>query len=317
MENPLALPLVIAGPTASGKSDVAVAMAERLNGVVVNADSRQLYDGLPVLSALPSSEMKRRVPHKLYGIWGPDHASSVALWLEAFKKEWDLWCAQGKIPVIVGGTGFYIRALLEGMPVWPPIDPDITQDIQRAYHKGRELWAWLHQLDPHRAQELAPADTYRLQRSLEVVLQTGRSIRSFHTRSAALIPRAYILTLQPPRMILRERIQRRLAHMVEQGVWDEVAQLAQQGLSEDAPVFKTLGSKPLLQALRGEISHDHALQKTFELTCQYAKRQSTWFRHQLCATLCYDTVIHEAEVNKKADLFLNSYYSFCENQKGS
>ncbi|HWU01736.1 MAG TPA: tRNA (adenosine(37)-N6)-dimethylallyltransferase MiaA [Novosphingobium sp.] len=280
---PLAL---IAGPTASGKSDcalrlgLALANAER-KAVIINADSAQLYADLPILSAAPSAQDTAQVPHRLYGAWDGAQSCSAADWAVRAKAEVAAAHAVGAVPILVGGTGLYMRTLLEGIAPVPAIDPAIREAV-RAMPVAQAHAALLAE-DPERAARLAPADSTRIARALEVVRSTGRTLAYWQTRTeggiggdVALHP----LVLLPDRAWLYERCDRRFAQMMAGGAVPEVAALLARGLDTALPVMRAIGVAEIAAFLRGECDETAAIARGAQATRNYAKRQYTWFRHQ-------------------------------------
>jgi tRNA dimethylallyltransferase len=275
---PLAL---IAGPTASGKSALALALAEQAGGVIVNADSAQLYRDLRVLSAAPGDDDKARAEHRLYGVIDGAQPCSAADWAAMARREIDDIHAHGKLPILVGGTGLYLRTLLDGIAPVPPIDPEVRREIRDApVETNRERLA---KLDPEAAARLKPADTTRIARALEVVLSTGRTLGDWQRQrqggiggEATLRP----LILLPPRDWLRARCDQRFAAMVELGAIEEVAALLKRKLDPKLPVMRAIGVREIAAFLNGETSREQAIALGQQATRQYAKRQYTWFARQ-------------------------------------
>lgn len=280
---PLAL---IAGPTASGKSDVAVRLALALKaqgheGVVINADSAQVYADLAVLSARPSEEEMQGVEHRLFGTWDGATACSAADWASEARVVIAEAHARGAVPILVGGTGLYLRTLLDGIAPVPAIDPAV-RDVVRAMPVA-EAYAALLAEDPDRAARLSPTDRTRVARALEVVRSTGRPLGEWQAELSGGIGQAVALhtaVLLPPRDWLYERCDRRFAQMLERGALDEVQRLLARELDPDLPVMRAIGVPELAALQAGELSHDAALERGSQATRNYAKRQFTWFRNQ-------------------------------------
>lgn len=276
---------LIGGPTASGKSALVTRMAQHYNGVVINADAMQLYREIPILTAQPTVEEQQGVPHRLYGIFSVTEAGSVAMWLEHACQAIDAVCAQGKTPILVGGTGMYLRCLVEGIAAIPEIDADIRQ--QARHHL--EVWgnARFHQelaaIDPQAAAHITPGDSQRMVRAWEVMAQTGRSLYDWQREPTQPYYdparfRGYVV--HPPREWLYARCNARFYAMLEQGAMDEVRQLEPMQLSPELPAMKALGIPELLAHLRGEVTLEEATAKAQQSTRRYAKRQVTWFKNQ-------------------------------------
>jgi tRNA dimethylallyltransferase len=275
--------LVIAGPTASGKSRFGVELAKRINGEIVNADALQLYADLQLLSARPTLADMDGVAHHLYGSWDGSKAASAAQWRDvALITLNQIWQKQ-RVPIIIGGTGLYLRTLLDGIAPVPDI-PLAIREAVRAMEPAA-LAAALAQEDPAMAATLNANDRQRLARALEVVLATGRSLRSFHGPQAdGLAQTANVITtrLLPERSELYARCDARLDQMMADGALDEVRRLNARALPADLPVMKAVGVPELLAHVRGEVDLPAALAAAKRATRHYAKRQYTWFRNQ-CA----------------------------------
>ncbi len=279
------LPL-IAGPTASGKSDLAVRLALALEergrrAVVINADSAQVYADLRVLSARPTAEEMRGVEHRLFGRWDGARACSAADWAHAARAEIAEIQAGGGVPILVGGTGLYIRTLLDGIAPVPEINP-ATRKAVRAL-PVEEAYAALLREDPDRAAALAPADSARIARALEVVRSTGRPLGEWHRERAGGIGDAVALhpaVLLPDRALLYERCDARFAQMLERGAVEEVEALLARRLDPALPVMRAIGVAELAGHLRGDWPLEEAMARGAQATRNYAKRQFTWLRHQ-------------------------------------
>jgi tRNA dimethylallyltransferase len=275
---PLAL---IAGPTASGKSALALALAERTNGVVVNADSAQVYRDLRILSAAPSEAELSHVEHRLYFTLDGALACSAADWAGMARREIADVHAGGQLPILAGGTGLYLRTLLEGIAPVPPIDPDVRTQVRNAQLKANR--AQLEQLDRESAARLKPTDTTRIARALEVVLSTGRPLAEWQRERTGGIGEQVALRpiiLLPPRDWLYARCDERFALMVEQGAVEEVKALLARKLDPDLPVMRAIGVREISACLRGELTLDQGIAAGQQATRNYAKRQYTWFAHQ-------------------------------------
>jgi tRNA dimethylallyltransferase len=280
---PLAL---IAGPTASGKSDVAVRLAIRLrelgrDAVVINADSAQVYADLAVLSARPSVEEMQGIEHRLFGEWDGAEACSAADWAARAREVIAEVHARGAVPILVGGTGLYLRTLLDGIAPVPPIDPAV-RELVRAMPVA-ETFAALQVEDPQRAVMLSPADSTRVARALEVVRSTGRSLAAWQADLVGGIGPLVALhpaVLLPPRDWLYHRCDLRFALMLDQGALAEVEALLARRLDPALPVMRAIGVPELSALLAGEISRDEAASRGAQATRNYAKRQFTWFRNQ-------------------------------------
>lgn len=275
---PLAL---IAGPTASGKSGLALELAERANGVVINADSAQVYRDLRIVSARPGPEEEARAPHRLYGTRDGADACSAADWAADARAEIEEAYAAGKLPILAGGTGLYLRTLIEGIAPVPEIDPAVRKAVRAmAIAEAHEA---LQREDEEAAARIRPSDTTRIARALEVVRSTGRPLKAWQAEKVggiggevALRP----LILLPPRDWLHERCDARFeAIFGEEGV-AEVRALLDRHLPALAPVMRAIGVPEIAAYLRGEATREQALAAGKIATRQYAKRQYTWFRRQ-------------------------------------
>ncbi|MGY4397896.1 tRNA dimethylallyltransferase [Sphingomonas sp. UYAg733] len=282
IENSLSSLALIAGPTASGKSALAMILAERHDGVVINADSAQVYADLRILSARPTAEEEARVPHRLFGYVDGAESSSAAHWAADARHVIAETHAAGRLPVLVGGTGLHIRTLLEGIAPVPPIDPAIREEIRAL--PVAQAYRLLAEADPGAAQRLAPADTTRVARALEVVRSTGRPLADWQQDKIGGIGAAVRLTatiLLPDREWLLDRCDTRLAWMFDHGAIPEVETLfTRRDIPPLAPVLRAIGVPEIAALLRGEIDRDEALARARLATRQYAKRQFTWFRNQ-------------------------------------
>lgn len=280
---PLAL---IAGPTASGKSDCAVMLAQELErrgrrAVIVNADSSQVYADLTILSARPTAEEMGGIEHRLFGAWDGAQGCSAADWARAARETVSDIQAQGAVPILAGGTGLYIRTLLDGIAPVPPIDPQVREDV-RALPVDRAYAALLAE-DPERAARLAPADTTRIARALEVVRSTGKPLAHWQAMTTGGIAGAVTLfpaILLPERQALYARCDLRFARMIERGAIAEVEALLARRLDPDLPVMRAIGVPELAGVVAGSWSLEDAIVRGSQATRNYAKRQYTWLRHQ-------------------------------------
>jgi tRNA dimethylallyltransferase len=278
MKPPVAL---IAGPTASGKSALAIALAERTGGVIVNADSAQIYRDLPILSAAPSPEDLGRAEHRLYGIRDGANPCSAAEWAQLAKSEIVGLHEEGRLPILVGGTGLYQRTLLNGIAPVPPIRPEIRAEVRAA--SVAENLAALMPLDPVAATSLNPGDTTRIARALEVVRSTGRTLAQWQKKLEGGIGKDIVLqplVLLPPRAWLNERCDRRFDAMVDDGATEEVRALLVRGLDPQLPVMRAIGVPELSAFIHGGVTMGQAIEAGQQATRRYAKRQYTWFAHQ-------------------------------------
>ena len=278
--------ILIAGPTASGKSALALALAEKHGGVVINADSMQVYRDLRIITARPAPEEERRAPHRLYGHVDAAENYSVGRWCEDVAAALAAATREARAAVIVGGTGLYFNALTRGLAAVPPIPQQIRDTVRArlASHGVAALHAELETRDPAAAALLMPGDRARVTRALEVVLATGRSLLAWHEEGepASLdASRAAKIFLMPDRDELLRRIDARFDAMIAAGALEEVRALAARGLNPDLPAMKAHGVPWLIRHLNGEITLADAVEGGKRDTRQYTKRQATWFRNKL------------------------------------
>jgi tRNA dimethylallyltransferase len=278
--------VLIAGPTASGKSALALELAQKTGGVIINADSMQVYRDLRVITARPTPEEEARVPHRLYGYVDAAVNFSAGSWVADAAKVLAEARAQHRMPIFVGGSGLYFKALTRGLSAVPPIPPEIRDGVRgRLERDGVEaLHAELARRDPVSAERLKPRDRSRIARALEVVQATGRSLPDWHREGLPplLPPRQFsALFLAPGRDQLYARIDARFDTMLKAGALAEVAELAARRLDPLLPAMKAHGVPTLMRHLRGEVTLGEAAVIGCAATRQYAKRQFTWFRHQL------------------------------------
>ncbi|ALE16346.1 tRNA dimethylallyltransferase [Altererythrobacter epoxidivorans] len=277
---------LIAGPTASGKSDLAVNLAIGLQdqgrrAVVINADSAQVYSDLRILSARPSADDMRGIEHRLFGTWDGATACSAADWAAAAKREISLLHAENAVPILVGGTGLYMRTLLDGIAPVPEIDPEVRAVVRNM--TAGELYAALGVEDAERASVLDAADVQRLSRALEVVRSTGHPLSHWQQQMEGGIADEidlHPLVLLPDRDWLYERCDRRFSLMMEQGALGEVEALLARSLDASLPVMRAIGVPEIASHLKGELALDEAIAAGQQATRNYAKRQYTWFRRQ-------------------------------------
>jgi tRNA dimethylallyltransferase len=278
--------VLIAGPTASGKSALAFALAQKTGGIVINADSMQVYRDLRIITARPTPEEEARVPHRLYGHVDAAVNFSAGSWVADAANVLAETREQATLPIFVGGSGLYFKALTRGLSAVPPIPPDIREGVRaRLERDGIEaLHAELGKRDPAGAERLKPRDRTRIARALEVVEATGRSLSDWHRDGLPpLLPPGTFsaLFLEPDRDALYARIDARFDAMLKAGALEEVAALAARRLDPLLPAMKAHGVPALIRHLAGEITLEEAATIGRADTRHYAKRQFTWFRHQL------------------------------------
>ncbi|MEH6496876.1 MAG: tRNA (adenosine(37)-N6)-dimethylallyltransferase MiaA [Pseudomonas marincola] len=279
--------LLLAGPTASGKSALAISIAKEFDGVVINADSMQVYSGLRVITARPDAAEEASAPHELYGVLAPDDFCSAARWRDMALTEIAKCHAKGKLPIIVGGTGLYFEILTKGIAHIPAIS-DKVRDGLRLLQKeqgNQIIYDRLLEKDPKMAAKLNLGDTQRLLRALEIVEETGIPMTEWHQKSpegpVLECPRLW-LALMPERQWLYDRCDRRLDWMIEEGgAIEEVRLLLEQNLDPALPVMKALGVPEIIEILRETLTKAEALARIKMLTRRYAKRQTTWVRNKM------------------------------------
>ncbi len=296
--------IVVAGPTASGKSALAIDLAEAFNGVVINADSMQIYHGTPIISAAPSEEDKKRVPHRLYEIFSPDVNGSVVDWLNLAVEEIKNCWGKGKMPIVVGGTGLYLDNLINGTTPIPETSAKVRQQVMQKLHEigVNKLHEELALHDPQTANRLSPNDTTRVRRAYEVWLETGIALSEWHKKPMIKkLPEAkfVVVKILPSREELDERCFLRWDNMIKHGALREVKTLAALHLDKHLPAMKALGVPELLQVAEGKITLGEACDLAKLHTRQYAKRQMTWFRHKLKADVEICSCYHGLEDEKE------------------
>jgi tRNA dimethylallyltransferase len=276
--------LAIVGPTAVGKTEIGLGLAEWAHGEIVSADSLQAYRGFDIGTAKPTSEQKARVPHHLIDILDPDEEFSAG----EFARRADVVITEiqsrGRLPIVIGGSGFYLRALLDGLSAIPSVRPGVREELrQRLERQGlEELREELRNLDPLTEARLAPGDTQRVLRALEVAISTGRTLSAWHADSVVAQPshESVRIGLTVERGLLYDRIAHRVHRMIEAGWVREVEELLHRGLSPRDPAFQAIGYRELAAHLAGEVSLEEAIEETIRATRRFAKRQLTWFRKE-------------------------------------
>ncbi len=280
--------ILIAGPTASGKSALALRLARALGGMVINADSMQVYRDLRVLTARPDPEDEAKAPHRLFGHVDGAVNYSAGLWLASASAALDEARREGRLPIFVGGTGLYFKALTQGISAIPPVREDVRAKVRScaAGVPAADLHASLMRRDAATAARLRPSDRQRILRALEVFEATGKGLVSFHaTRALPVLDGKDIFAvfLATERELLKARIDRRFEAMLETGALQEVAVLRERRLDPALPVMRAHGVPHLIAHLNGEISLAEAARRAKLDTCRYAKRQLTFARHQLAS----------------------------------
>lgn len=283
--------VVISGPTASGKSKLAVDIATKTNGVVVNCDSMQIYKGIPVISAAPSAEEYAKAEHRLFEIYDCNFRGNVVDWTRLCANTIEeIWNEQ-KIPVVVGGTGMYVDSLLNGVSPIPATPPQVREKVNFLLQtRGLEyLYSELQKFDAVSANKLAPKDKTRIMRATEVFYATGKTISEWHKLpQIKILPEADFLVVKvfPELAEIEQRCCSRLDTMVtKSGALNEIKRLIEQNISEEMPAMKALGVPELGRYIKGEITLQQALDLAKLHTRQYAKRQRTWLKHRLHADI--------------------------------
>lgn len=270
--------LVITGPTAAGKSALAMALAEAYGGAIISADSRQIYRGFDIGTATPTEDERDRVPHFGIDVADPAERYSAARWA-ASAAEWIARArAAGRVPLIVGGTGFYIRALVAPLAEAPALDPARRRALDAAMRQSstEELRRWCERLDPARAH----LGRSQLTRAIEVALLTGTRLSDWHARGTGAPTREARYLVVDPGATLPARIEARLHGMLEQG-WEREVRALDTSVPENAPAWNASGYRHVRELVRGRMSREEALARSLIDTRRYAKRQRTWMRHQL------------------------------------
>lgn len=292
--------IVVAGPTGSGKSELAVSLAETVGGEIVNFDSVQVYRGFDIGSAKPAPALRARVPHHLFEFVDPETEFQAADFADRARAVCAEIESRGRRPVLVGGTGFYLRALLAGLPDMPPRDEGVRSRLRRllSNERGRTLLhRWLVRVDPRSAERISPADRHRLERALEVWIVSGRPISSYQAPTAPTRP-ACRIGLRVPREELVRRLDERVERMYAEGLVEETRRLLGT-YRPDARPFTAIGYAEASKVAQGTLARDEAIAETKRRTRAYAKRQMTWFRaeremHWVDATRSHASIVEES-----------------------
>ncbi|MDX1737222.1 MAG: tRNA (adenosine(37)-N6)-dimethylallyltransferase MiaA [Alphaproteobacteria bacterium] len=278
--------IILIGPTASGKSSLALSLAKAFDGDIINADSMQVYKDLRVLSARPSEADELLALHKLYGVLDASESCSAARWRDMAVEAISDSLAQGRLPIICGGTGLYIKALTDGLNQVPEIPDQIRDEVRELQARDVEaLHLALKDVDPEMAEILNPTDSQRMARALEVFRATGKSLTWWQAQAPIKTPPAdwdfTTIALLPPREILYDRCNRRFDLMLKEGALEEIAELEKRKLPNSLPCMRALGVPELIAYSRGEMSLAEAAERSCMLTRRYAKRQVTWINNQI------------------------------------
>ncbi len=278
---------IIAGPTASGKSSRALELAEQTDGVIINCDSIQIYDGLHLLTAQPSREDQNKAPHKLYSHLHPNEVCSAGNWREIVEPVIHETLNTGKTPIIVGGSGLYIRALTDGLSPIPDISQDIRDQSMALYEKlgAEEFYKNLQKHDPVMAARFHVNHKARLIRAWEVLQATGKSLSEWQKLSRLAPPKEWDFKIEviiPERSLLHKRCNDRFLWMMKNGALEEAEKFSKRNdIDKNIPILKALGYKELLAYINGKTSKEDAITKAQARTRRYAKQQVTWFRNQI------------------------------------
>ena len=294
--------IMIAGPTASGKSQLAIDLARRFNGAVINADSMQLYADLTVLTARPQPREMQDIPHYLFGICDAAHRASVAEWLGLATTAIADAGSAGRLPIIVGGTGMYLRAGLHGIAPVPDVPADVHQHCIDLYLElgGTKFRDALAGYDAIIAERLVDGDSQRLIRAMGVAIATERPLSWWQQQrhKGALLGRAVTISMMPHRPTLYDRINQRFDNMLMHGAIDEVVRLMSRQLDPGLPLMKALGVAPIVAFLKGDISKDEAAYVAKRDSRRYAKRQMTWIRNNFNAQVIVEKKYSESLYEK-------------------
>ena len=290
--------LIVAGPTASGKSALALDVAAEFDGVVINADSMQVYAELRILTARPDETAAARVPHRLYGVLPATEVCSAARWRDMAIEAIADAHRDDQLPILCGGTGLYLRALMQGLSPIPEIPEGVRKNIRdQLEEEGPSAqFERLRAVDPETADRLAPGDRQRVARALEVQAETGRPLSAWLAVPPDGPPPGMcfkVVLLAPPRETLYARCDERLLQMVAQGALEEVGTLHARGVDPSRPAMRALGVPAFLRHLNGEVNLEDAVAEAQQATRRYAKRQMTWFRHQIITNLIVQTQYSE------------------------
>jgi len=311
--------VLIAGPTASGKSALALDVARATSGIVINTDSMQVYRDLRVLTARPTREEEASVPHRLYGTQDAALNCSAGLWVAEVTKVLDELHTDGRLPIFVGGSGLYFKALTRGLSAVPPTPAEVRESVRaRLENSGVEaLHAELARIDPVSAERLKPRDRTRVARALEVIEATGRSITDWHRDGLPPLLNAdevKAIFLDADRDTLYARIDRRFEAMVAAGALEEVRALGALGLDPALPAMRAHGVPELLAHLAGRMTLEAASERAILNTGQYTKRQATWFRHHVLAPAEWTQYIASRTPNftQESERLLEYFAAFVE-----
>ncbi len=301
--------VLIAGPTASGKSSLALRLAAETDGVIINADSMQVYDGLRVVTARPSDEDLAACEHQLYGVLAPSENCSAGRWSEMAVKALEDCRARGRLPIFVGGTGLYFSALTEGLSPIPDISPEIREQVEGLWSQddGGTVRERLGLVDPVLVNRVRETDSQRLKRGLEVYLGTGRCLSEWQAEPKVRPTDANFgkIVLSCDRTWLYERCNRRFDLMLEEGAMDEVKDLLSLELPANLPIMKALGVPQLAEIAQGRCDFESGVEVAKRDTRRFAKRQMTWFRNQMIAWNEINAQQTESEIGNFLSIICN------------
>jgi len=308
--------LIVAGPTASGKSALALALARRLGGTIINADAMQCYADWRIITARPSPSDEAAAPHRLYGVRTLAEPVDAAWWRTAALTELN----QTRLPILCGGTGLYLSALINGIAAIPAIPPEARAEARALLATKGAPWlhAWLTEHDPLTAAKLHPTDPQRLARAAETLIATGHGLAHFHAqpREALTTHRAHLILLAPPRADLRTAIETRFHAMLAAGALDEIRRIDMANPDPTLPGLRAHGVPELRAHLAGHLTLEAAATAAIAATIAYTKRQATWFRHQRLTTPTDTQMIHArfSHATQFSESIHNKIMSFINNE---
>lgn len=299
----------IFGPTASGKTSLAIFLAQKLNGVIINADSRQVYTKMPIITAMPSEDEFIQAEHRLFNFLEPAEKITVDKYIHLAKKEINKVLQNGKLPIICGGTGFYLKILEEGISPIPVLEDNLLSLLnKRTQLEGIEnLHRELYTLDAEMAKKLSPNDSQRIVRALGVCIQTGQTMTAWQNKpkEGGLNTQILKIALNPERDWLYNRIHKRYDIMLKMGLMHEMESLLKEGYNENTHSIQSCGAKELLAYLQGEITENKAKEALLQSTRNYAKRQFTWLKGQFKPDMVFESVAHAQNALSEIEQNLN------------
>ena len=294
--------LMICGSTAAGKSALALALAEQCGGAIINADSMQLYADLRVLTARPDDSEEARALHRLYGVIDGAERASVASWLTMASREIETARQAGRLPILIGGTGLYFHAAMNGLAPVPDVPPEVHAAcvVEYAERGGKDFRRELLELDPVLGSQLHDGDSQRLVRAMGVARASGRALSAWQSdpHEGAVAGRPVRISVMPPREYLHERINRRFSAMMDGGAKAEVTALAARQLDPSLPVMKAIGVREIMAFQAGDIDEDRAIELASRDSRRYAKRQMTWIRNNFHAEIILEKKFSERNLQE-------------------